>query len=626
MIGAYCHDGNVDEGWRFFNQMRGCGLVPTQFTYGSVFTCEVLDVERALCLQGVCVKSGMLCGGDDAYVGTALLGLFGRRGCVNEALWVFEEMCCKSVVTWNAMISLFGREGFGYECILMFCRLMRTGMRLSEGSFVGVLSGEDLESGEQVHGLVVKLGLVCKVAVANSLVSMYGKCAGTRVAEKMFKMVPNRDLVSWNTIIGVLAKGDEPVKGLEFFCRMCIDGFLPNHTTILSAITACSSLVNLYAKCEKLDCAHHCFDEILDKNLISWNALLLGYSNRGCSTSVSLLREMIQLGVSPNEFSFSSVIKSLLALELMEVHSLVIKMGYHSNEYVSSALMTSYAKNGLTADALSIFNDDKLPHSVIHSNVIAGMYNRSGQYHKTQELFCEVGDPDTVSWNILIAACSRNGDFKEAFELFHHMQMDRITPDNYTYVSLLSICTKLCNLVLGSSLHGLMMKANFNRSDLMVCNIMIDMYGKCGSLWNAATIFDEMIEKNVVSWTALVSALGLNGYEQEAVERFKQMEMIGIEPDNIAFIAVLSACRHAGLVNEGMELFEKMREKYGIEPQMEHYLLVVDLMSRYGHLKEAELLISGMPFPPNAGIWRSFLDGCNRQRTIEDLSLPIQAC
>ena len=104
------------------------------------------------------------------------------------------------------------------------------------------------------------------------------------------------------------------------------------------------------------------------------------------------------------------------------------------------------------------------------------------------------------------------------------------------------------------------------------------------------------------------------------------MDMIGIEPDNIAFIAVLSACRHAGLVTEGMKLFEKMREKYGIEPQMEHYLLVVDLMSRYGHLKEAEQLISGMPFPPNAGIWRSFLDGCNRQRTIEDLSLPIQAC
>nr|GEU31146.1 hypothetical protein [Tanacetum cinerariifolium] len=656
MIGAYCRDGNVDEGWRFFNEMRVCGLVPTQFTYGTVFTFEKLDLERAFCLQGVCVKSGILCG--DAYVGTALLGLFGRWGCVNEALWVFEEMCCKSVVTWNAMISLFGREGFGYDSMLMFCRLMRTGMRLSEGSFVGVLSGfqleEDLESGEQVHGLVVKLGLICKVAVSNSLVSMYGKCAGTQVAQKMFNMVPHRDLVSWNTIIGILAKRDEPAQGLEFFCEMYINGYQPNQTTFLSAITACTSLinytfgeyihakiikkrfendvtigsalVNLYAKCEKLDCAHHCFDEILDKNLISWNALLLGYSNKSCLTSVVLLQEMIKLGISPNEISFSSVIKSLLALELTEVHSLVIKMGYHLNEYVSSALMTSYAKNGLTADALSIFNDDKLPHSVVHSNVIAGLYNRSGQYHKTQELFCEVEDPDIVSWNILIAACSRNGDYKEAFELFHHMQMDRITPDNYTYVSLLSICTQLCNLVLGSSLHGLMIKANFNRCDLMVCNVMIDMYGKCGSVWNSATIFDEMIEKNVVSWTALVSALGLNGYEQEAVERFKQMEMIGIELDKIAFIAVLSACRHAGLVKEGMELFEKMRKKYGIEPQMEHYLLLVDLMSRYGHLKEAEQLISGMPFPPNARIWRSFLDGCNRQRTIEDLSLPIQAC
>nr|XP_043622654.1 pentatricopeptide repeat-containing protein At3g58590 [Erigeron canadensis] len=655
MISAYSRDGNVDECWRLFNEMRGFGFSPSQFTYGSLLSCELLDVGRGLCLQAVAMKSGLLFA--DAFVGTALMGLFGRHGCVNEAFWVFDEMGDKNVVTLNAMISLFGHEGYVDECMLMFCELMRTQMELSESSFVGVLSGfqsvEDLDSGKQIHGLVVKLGLLCKVAVCNSLVKVYGKCAETCVAEQMFRMIPNRDLVSWNTIVGVLANGDEPVKAIDFFCKTYIDGIFPNKTTFLNAITSCtrltdltygefihakviknhfendvfvgSSLVNFYAKHKRLDCAHRCFDEILEKNLISWNALLLGYSDRGCSTSVLLLQEMIQSGVSPNEYSFSSIIKSLSSLELIEVHSLVVKLGYHFNEYVNSALMTSYAKNGSIADALSIYHYDKMPYSVVHTNIVAGMYNRSGQYHKAQELFCELEDPDIISWNVLIAACSRNGDYKETFELFHHMQMDRIPPDNYTYVSLLSICTNLCDLGLGSSLHGLMMKSNVN-CDIMVCNVMIDMYGKCGSLQSSVVMFDEMIEKNVISWTALVSALGQHGHGEEALERFRKMQLVGIEPDKVSFIAALSACRHVGLVKEGMKLYEEMNEKYGIEPQMEHYLLVVDLMARYGHLKEAEKLIAGMPFPPNASIWRSFLDGCNRQRTIEHLALQVQAC
>ncbi|KAK9054789.1 hypothetical protein SSX86_025868 [Deinandra increscens subsp. villosa] len=656
MISTYTRNENVHEAWDLFSEMRNLGFSPTQFTYASLFSCNSLHIDQGFYLQAASMKSGFLFA--DCFVGTASLCMFGRHGCIDDALKVFDEMPYKNLVTWNAMIGLFGHEGYVNECMSMFCELLRSRILLSESSFVSVLSAfesvDDRDSGEQLHGLAVKFGLCSKVSVANSLVNMYGKCAGTWFAEKMFKLVTNRDLVTWNTIIGVFANGEEPIKAIDLFSKMYKDGFLPNQTTFLNAITSCtrlvnltygefihaiiiknrfennaaigSSMVNFYAKCNRLDSAHRCFEEILDKNLVSWNGLLAGYSNRSGSTSVLLLREMIQSGISPNEYSFSSVIKSLPPLELQEVHSLVMKTGYHLNEYVSSALMTSYAKNGLTVDALSIFHDNKLPYSVVQSNIIAGVYNRNGMYHKAQELFCEVEDPDIVSWNILIAACSRNGDYKEAFELFHHMQMDHITPDSYTYVSLISICTNRCNLVCGSLLHCLMIKYDFNRCDMMVCNVMIDMYGKCGSLQSAVKVFDEMPKRNVISWTALVSALGLHGRGKEAVQRFRQMEMDGIEPDKVAFMAVLSACRHVGLVKEGMEMFEKMKEKYAIEPEMEHYLVVVDLMARYGDLKEVERLISGMPFAPNASIWRSFLDGCNRQRTIEHHSLQIQAC
>ncbi|KAK2977927.1 hypothetical protein RJ640_016604 [Escallonia rubra] len=633
--------------------MRYCGFEPTQFTFSSLLSCACLDMCRGFYLQALIIKSGLLY--SDAFAGTALLSFFGRHEVLDEAIRAFEDMPRKNLVTWNSLISLLGHHGCAEECVLMFRNLMRTRRVLSEYSFVGILSGfeleGDLELGGQIHGLVIKNGLEFVVSVSNALINMYAKCSGAEFAGKKFEDAPVWDIVSWNTMIGALARSDRHGKAVELFLEMHVNGNFPNKTTFVTVIKACarlqipiygefvhakiirnvfesdvyigSALIDFYAKCDRLEDARRCFDNIHEKNLVSWNALLAGYANKDCLKSFSLLREMIQRGYLPNEVSFSSVVKSSFVLELQQIHSLIIRMGYHQNEYVSSSLITSFAKHGLTSDALELVAAADMPLPVVLSNVVAGVYNRTGQYHKTQELFSSLEEPDLVSWNILIAACARNGDYKEVFELFEHMKLAHVCPDSYTYVSLLNVCTKVCNLGLGCSLHGLMIKADFSRCDTFVCNVIIDMYGKCGSLESAFKIFKEMTVKNVVTWTALVSALGLHGRAHEALERFREMEMVGFKPDRVAFLAVLSACRHVGLVKEGMELFTEMKMKYEVEPEMDHYLLVVDLLARYGSLKEAERLICGMPFPPNALIWRSFLEGCKRKRTTEDLALDM---
>ncbi|CAK9135596.1 unnamed protein product [Ilex paraguariensis] len=648
MITAYCRNGEVEKAWCLFFEMRYYGFEQTQFTFGGLLSCSSLEICRGSYVQALIIKSGLLC--SDAFAGTALLVLFGRHGFLEEAIRVFDDMPEKTLVTWNSLIALFGQHGFVEESVILFRELMSNNLGLSEYSFVGALSGflseHDIQLGEQIHGLATKIGFCYAVSVVNSLINMYMKCSGTNMAEKLFEEAPVRDVVSWNTIMGALAKSETPGKALQLFSKIYVNGVLPNETTFVSVINSCASLevpmyaecihakiiknmfesnafvgtalVDFYAKFDNMEDAHRCFNELYEKNLVSWNALIQGYSNRGCSTAVSLVREMIQSGYRPNEYSFSSVFKASLALlELQQLHSMVIKIGYIDNDYVSSSLISSYAKNGLISDALiSVAAGSNTPLSVVPSNVIAGIYNRAGQYHKTQDLFSLLEEPDIVSWNILIAACSRNGDYKEVFELFHHMQVAQVHPDNYTYVSLLSVCTKLCNLALGSSIHGLIIKTDFECCDTFVCNVMIDMYSKCGNLENSVTIFNEMAEKNVISWTALVSALGLHGRAHEALKRFKEMEIEGFEPDGVAFISVLSACRHVGLVTQGMELFWQMKWKYGVEPQMDHYLVAVDLLTRYGHLKEAEQLIGGMPFPPDAVVWRTFLEGCKRRRTV----------
>ncbi|KAH0651168.1 hypothetical protein KY285_031282 [Solanum tuberosum] len=648
MISGYSRNGSLLEAWKLFSEMRSCGYVPTQFSFGGVLGCECLDVIHGFQLQALAEKLGLFF--VDAVTGTALLGLLGRKGRLDEAMQVFDEMPKRNLVTLNCMISLFGQYECVEESMMVLRRLLRSGMAPSESTFVGILVGFvgelDFILGELVHGLVVKNGLDFSVSVNNSLINMYAKCSDIHKTEKMFEDVPVKDVVSWNTMVGAMAKIERADRALVVFRKMCVSGLLPNDTSYVSALSCCTSqqfrllgesihakviqkkfesdiyvgsaLLDFYVKCDRLDDAHVCFDEISEKNVVSWNTLMLGYSSKGSSYAISLLQQMIHSGCLPTEFSFSIAVKSSGLLEVLQLHSLSIKMGYIDNDYVSSSLISSYAKTSSVDYALRFVTTNDMPLPVVASNMIANIYNRNGQFDKTQELFSDLENPDTISWNILIAACSRNGDYEEVFELLGHMRMARVSPDRYTYVSLFSVCTKLCNLGLGSSLHGLITKTDFKRCDTFVCNIMIDMYGKCGSLASSIKIFNEMTTKNVITWTSIVSALGLHGYALEALEKFKEMNMTGIKPDKVAFLAVLSACRHVGLVKEGMELFGQMKGKYGVEPDMDHYLIAVDLLARYGYLTEAEQLITGMPFPPNALIWRIFLEGCKKKRSIDD--------
>ncbi|XVE83650.1 hypothetical protein DITRI_Ditri16bG0103500 [Diplodiscus trichospermus] len=618
IITAYSKTGDLWTAWELFSLMRGYGFSPTPFALAGLLSSQALDLCGGLQLQTLGVKNGLFYA--DPFVGTALLGLYGRYGCVFEAVQAFEHMPWKSLVTWNSVISLCAQHGLVEDCMFLFRELLRVESSLSHCSFVGVLSGLKgefhLEFGEQVHGLVIKCGFDYEVQVANSLINLYVKCARSCLAEKVFKGMFITDVVSWNSIIGAMENDDNPLKALDFFFQMSMDGMMPNQTTLVLIIASCSSLqipilgeyihaktikngfqsdvfvgsalVHFYAKCDRLEESHQYFDGIFEKNVVSWNALILGYAG---------------------------------TIELRQLHCLIIRMGYEDNAYVLSSLMTSYAKNGLLSDALSFVTDFERPLAIVPSNIAAGIYNRVGQYHESIKLLSLFEQPDIVSWNISIAACARSGHYKEVFELFRHMLMTQIHPDNYTFVSILAVCSKLYNLALGSSVHGLIIKTDFSLRDTFVCNILINMYGKCGCIKSSVKIFDAMTGRNLITWTSLISALGVNGYYQEALEMFQEMEFLGFKPDGVTLIAMFTVCRHAGLVKEGIELFRRlMKSDYGFEPKMDHYYCVVDLLARYGKLKEAEQIITRMPFPPDALIWRSFLEGCKRHRTLEDLS------
>ncbi|KAK4749809.1 hypothetical protein SAY87_027258 [Trapa incisa] len=640
LIVNYGRHGDAEEATGLFSAMLGLGFKPTQHSVTGLLSAPSVGIRLGVQLQAMVMKNGVFYA--DAYVGNALLNLYGKNGYLDEALGVFEDMPCKSTVTWNSMITLVGMCGFSELCGYLFSEVKRKGDPLSEGTIVGVLSGcihgEKLTWGEQIHGLVLKNAFLHETSVVNSLVSMYAKCADPCLAEKLFVELQAQDVVSWNIVIGAWAK-IKPGRSLVLFHRMSVDGVLPNRTTFATIVNSCigvdlrtgefvhtkiikngyssdvysgTALVDFYLKYEKLDESLRCFDEICDKTVVSWNALLSGYARTQSNNTPLLFCKMVKAGYQPNELTFSATLKAMSSSEIQQLHSMLIKLGYGCYDHVLSSLITSYARQGLISDALSFLLafDEEL--AVVPTNSIAGICNREGQYLEAVKLLSRLEQPDLISWNIVISACARSYNYTEVFELFKHMHLIRIQPDKYTFVSLLAVCSKYCNLALGSSIHCLMIKVNINQFDTITCNILMDMYGKCGNIGSLMKVFESMTDKNIITWTVLISALGVNGFPLEAVERFRAMDLLEIKPDGILFGAVLTACRHGRLVSEGMELFQLMKTSYGVEPEMDHYQCMVNLLTQSGYVEEAEKMIANMPFPPSAALWRSFLEGCKR--------------
>ncbi|KAM0946137.1 putative tetratricopeptide-like helical domain superfamily [Dioscorea sansibarensis] len=636
-----------------FSRLRwklASGMRPTSFTFVPVLSSLLLDLRQGIQLHSLILKTGLLY--SEPFSSTALLDFWARNGHFDYALKLFDEIPHRTVVTWNSLISRFSQHGFAKSAIIMFRDLLRSDIRPSECSFIGILSAfGSSEISEncslccfkleyQMHGLMIKTSMDSYIVALNALMNVYSNWSSVCVVERLFSKSPVRDVVTWNTMMATFVKSGAPKKALVHFLVMLFEGPLPNESTFTSAVGACadlgtpeygqfihakaikynlstgvylgSSLVSFYARCQNLNNAYKIFSEIPDKNVVCWNALISGCSNEVTGASVALLKEMLLSGILPNEFTFSSGLKRNSIIELTQIHSLITKMGHDSNKYVMSSVIASYDAHGIILDVSSSDKTSVISSHSLPRNAIAGIYNRQGRFNETKQLLSQIQYRDAISWNILLTACARNQDYSEAFQIFKQMQSEGFLMDNYTAVSLLSICSKINRLDLGSALHAFIIKVNSGYYEVFVNNVLLDMYTKCGSLDCAFRVFEEMDERNLISWTALISGLGLHGCIHEALERFKQMELEGFKPDSVTFMAVLSGCRHNGLVEEGMWLFNHMRSVYAIEPDMDHYVAVLDLLCRHGHIKEAESVVSSMPFQPNAVIWRIFLQGCKR--------------
>ncbi|CAI0514998.1 unnamed protein product [Linum tenue] len=225
------------------------------------------------------------------------------------------------------------------------------------------------------------------------------------------------------------------------------------------------------------------------------------------------------------------------------------------------------------------------------------------------ELFRSIRDRNVVSWNTIIVACGQGEDSSLGFRMINQMVSDNIMPDPTTMLGVLPICSLLAAKRQGKEIHASTLKLGFE-SNVPIGNALIEMYSKCGNLKYAIKVFQHMKAKDVVTWTSLISAYGMHGEGMKALRAFDEMKAARVAPDRIAFVAILYACSHSGLVDEGLDCFYQMKRDYGIEPRIEHYACVVDLLSRSGQLSKAEKFIGSMPLKPDASIWGALLSAC----------------
>lgn len=340
-------------------------------------------------------------------------------------------------------------------------------------------------------------------------------------------------------------------------------------------------LLNMYLKFNLLDEAQALFDQMTDRNVVSWTTMIAAYTNAMLNDkALEFLILMLRDGVRPNMFTYSSVLRACHGLpNLRQLHSCIIKTGLDSDVFVRSALIDIYSK--------------------------------WGESHNARHIFDEMVTGDGIVWNSIIGSFAQNTDGHEALNLFKRMKRAGFWADQATLTSVLRACTGLALLELGRQAHVHVIKF---KQDIILNNALLDMYCKCGSLEDANSTFTRMVNKDVISWSTMITGLAQNGFSRIALELFELMKASGTKPNYITIVGVLFACSHAGLVEDGQYYFRSMKTCFGIDPGREHYGCMVDLLGRAGKLAEAVKLINQMEYEPDAVTWRALLGACRVHR------------
>ncbi|PKA65895.1 Pentatricopeptide repeat-containing protein [Apostasia shenzhenica] len=390
------------------------------------------------------------------------------------------------------------------------------------------------------------------------------------------------------------------------------------------AISRLLTFTTTAAPSADLDYARRLFNRTRHPTLFMWNTLIRAFSgSSNPSLAISLFREMLLSPTQPNGLTFPSLFKAYTHLGLStndgsQLHAMVLKLGLASDPFIHNSMLSMYACCGELAVASQLF-DRCLGFDVVACNAMLLGLAKMGFIDESRHLFDEMPERTVVSWSSMISGYVRNRRNKEAFDLFHQMQRERVKPNEHIMVSLLAACSSLGALEHGKWIHSYIEENYGLAINPIMMTAIVDMYCKCGSIEEALEAFEIAPVKSLSSWNSMILGLATHGRGEQAIRLFRRLQYStpGLRPDYVSFISILTACSHSGMIEEAFEYFKLMVKTYSIEPGIEHYGCLVDALGRAGLIEEARNLIARMPMEPDSIIWGSLLSACRIHRHVD---------
>nr|UPT49405.1 pentatricopeptide repeat protein AaPPR406 [Agave angustifolia] len=518
--------------------------------------------------------------------------------------------------TWNRLMRAYNQRNSPQSCLLLY-KLMRQSDAFTDNHTYPIVLQAciirlSLVEGRMIHTHITKLNFDADVYAVNSLINMYAVCGVLEDARLMFDKSPVLDSVSWNTILAGYIQVDDIEESIQLFSQM------PEKNTIAS-----NSMIALFCRTGCVEDARRLFDEMPSRDVVTWTAMMSCYEkNEKFREALEMFVWMHREGILMDEVVMVSVLSAcanlLVAREGELIHGLIIRDGLETYVNPSNALINMYSSSGNIDAARLLFDlarGGDYTDQISWNSMIAG-YLKCGFVKEAKDVFNKTPQKDLVSWGTMISGYCKHDRFSEALSLFHEMQVGEIMPDQNALVSVVEACAHLFALEQGKWIHAYIRKNRY-RVNVFLGTSLVDMYMKFGCVDTALEVFHALEERGISTWNASILGLAMNGLVNEAFEKFSEMEGCGVVPNEITFVALLGACRHVGLVDEGRRYFNSMTRDYRIEPNVKHYGCMVDLLGRAGHIKEARQLIEEMPFEPDAVIWRALLGSCRTHKNVE---------
>ena len=620
MIGGYAQHNRGKDAMQLFHQMRQEHVQADKITYLSVLKAcaSPLSLKWGREVHVLIRRDGLE---SDIRVGTALIQMYAKCGSIEEARQAFDNLTNRNIVswtamvgayaqsgsigstkvgdivTWNVMIGAYAGSGRGVQAYDLYLKMKKEGFQPNAVTYMSLLndcaSTGALEWVKVVHRHILEGGHESDVRVGNALVHMYAKCGSIEDAAKVFDRMKERDIITWNVMIGAYAGSCRGVEAYDLYLKMKEEGFQPNAVTYMSLLNDCAStgalewvkvvhrhileeghesdvrvgsaLIHMYAKCGSIEDATVVFYSMKERNIFTWNVMIGAYAGSGRGVEAyDLYLKMKEEGFQPDAATYMNLLKdcaSTGALEwVKEVHSHVLDAGYESDVRVGGALVHMYAKCGSIEDAAVVFDSLK--------------------------------ERDIITWNVMIGAYAGSGRGVEAYDLYLKMKEEGFQPNAVTYVSLLNDCASTGALEWVKDVHRHILEEG-HESDVRVGSALIHMYAKCGIIEDARMVFDRMKERDVLIWTVMIGAYAGSGRSVEAYDLHLEMKEEGFEPDAVTYMSLLTDCASTGALEWVKDVHRHILEG-GYESDVRVGSALIHMYAKCGNIEDAAVVFDSM--------------------------------